>query len=85
MKIFLLLFLNIFSFSFQNIQSAFFREKYLREIYLVDSATLTKIDYGYNGNWSSPYYFYNLSVEQGDRIMFNFILLIIILMEVVAF
>ena len=77
MKIFLIVFLCLFSFSFETIQAAFFCEDLLQEVYLIDQSTgqSTKIGYGNVDDswdaWETPNYFYNLGAEQGDKIMIN--------------
>ena len=74
MKIFIILFFCIFSFSFQIIQAAFFCDELLREVYLVDKSTgeSSQIAHGpYNGDWRDPNYFLNLAADQGDKIKIN--------------
>ena len=73
--ILLILFFNLFSFSFQAIKAAFFCEDYLEEVYVVEGDTQRQITHGDQsypkGAWNLPYYFLNLNASEGDLIRYN--------------
>ena len=67
----LILFLNIFSLSFQTVQAVFYCDDYLKEVYIKDEITqeLTHIATGIpDGSWTTPNYFYDLEAAPGDLI-----------------
>ena len=71
MVIFLIIFLSIFSLSFQTVQAVFYCDDYLKEVYIKDETTqeLTHIATGNpNGKWNKPNYFYDLEAAPGDLI-----------------
>ena len=71
MKIFYFLIFSLsLPFSIQKIQAALFCEDYLEEVFKVDPTTLkqTQIEFGWDGDWITPYYFHELNADQGDII-----------------
>ena len=68
------LFINIFSLSFQTIPTTIFCDDELKEVFVVEGNTPRHIAYGSEasgGDWEKPYIFNNLNVVPGDLIRFK--------------
>lgn len=71
MVIFLFLLINIFSFSHQIVQAAFFCCDNIQDIYVVNETSKTLIADKKSGSYETPYYYKDLTATPGDLIYFG--------------
>ena len=71
MVIFLFLFINIFSISYQTVQAAFFCDDDIQDIYVVKGNEKKKIADKIPGNCYTTYYYKDLAAIPGDLIYFG--------------